>query len=238
MQTIIENFFSNNRDKIPNFERNLNPTSDWVQNASGIPYLVLDLPNVPYSKMLEEARSLDDLFIGHRDSSESNWGWSSLVIHGISSQHTDHYLSYPEYADLHMHEVPYTWTEIEDRCPVTVDFFKNQFPYSGYQRIRFMKLAPGGYILPHKDFDKTCLTAINLSLNNPENCEFAFNDHGIVPFSNTGSTIMIANGIQHSVWNRSNESRYHMIVHGWPGLSKKAEFDNLIVKSYLNTIGE
>ena len=180
--------------------------------------------------MLSEAMELDDLYVKHRSNDSS--GWASLCIHGITSQHTDHYAVYSEYANLTNEQVPYTWTEIQDRCPTTVDFFKNYFPFDVYHRIRFMRLDPGGYILPHSDSSDLGLRAVNISLNNPDGCDFVFENIGRVPFDNNGSILLIANGYTHSVWNRSNQTRYHLIVHGY---STTQSYYDLVVKSY-NTL--
>ena len=230
MQTTLETFFRENENIEYHYPKNENPTKDWIVNESNIPYLSLNLADVPYAAMLQEAQSVDHLFVPHRDS-ESHSGWSSLCIHGISSQHTDHFASYSEYAHLTNEQVPYSWTEIAEQCPVTVDFFKNHFPYDVYHRVRYMKLAPGGYITPHKDHPGICLNAVNMSLNNPENCKFVFSNHGVIPFKNEGSTFLIANGIEHSVWNNSNMPRYHIIVHGYPSI-KGSIFNQLVVDSF------
>lgn len=227
MQTILENFFSKNQKLEYQFKFNDELTADWILNRSHVPYLPLNLIDVPYQAMLAEAVALDDLFVKHR--SNDSQGWSSLTIHGISSQHTDHYAVYPEYAHLSNEQVPYTWTEIQDRCPVTVDYFKNHFPYNVYHRIRFMKLDPGGYILPHSDSPDLGLRAINFSLNNPDGCNFVFENLGTVPFKDSGSALLIANGHIHSVWNCSNEPRYHLIVHGY---ATTPTFYDLVVDSY------
>lgn len=226
-QTILDNFFARNSKLTFQFEYKEELTADWILNRSHIPYLSLNLSRVPYQEMLAEARNLDELFVKHR-SSDSD-GWSSLCIHGITSQHTDHYAVYPEYAHLANDLVPYTWTEIQDRCPITVDFFKNHFPYDVYHRIRFMKLNPGGYILPHSDSPDLSLRAVNFSLNNPEACNFVFEKYGFIPFRDSGSAFLVANGYQHSVWNLSNQPRYHIIVHGY---ATTQPFYDLVVDSY------
>lgn len=180
--------------------------------------------------MLREAKQLDDLYVSHRSNDSS--GWASLCIHGITSQHTDHYAVYPEYAHLTNEQVPYTWTEIQERCPYTVSFFKNQFPFDVYHRIRFMRLDSGGYILPHSDGTDLNLRAVNISLNNPYDCDFVFSNIGTVPFNDNGSIFLVANGYQHSVWNRSNFTRYHIIVHGY---ATTQPYYDLVTKSY-NTL--
>ena len=231
MQTELINFYEKNENIEYFFPKVENPSKHWIMEKSTIPYLLLDLPDAPYSEMLGEAQSLDHLFVSHRDS-ETHSGWSSLCVHGISSQHTNHYNVYPEYQHLTNEEVPYTWTEIQDRCPVTVNFFKNHFPYDVYHRVRYMKLAPGGYINPHRDHSEICLNAVNMSLNNPTGCKFVFENHGTIPFKDSGSTFLIANGIKHSVWNLSDVPRYHIIVHGYP-TSKSSIFNKLVVDSFL-----
>lgn len=214
-------------------EKSITELADWVIHKSHIPYLILPLTNVPYSQILAEAQSLDDLYVEHR--SNDSQGWASLCVHGISSQHTDHYAVYPTYQNLDNEHVPYCWTEIQDRCPTTVEYFKNTFPLDVYHRVRYMRLAPGGYIKPHSDSTDLGLRAINFSLNNPTECDFLFKDYGLVPFSNSGSAIMLANGYIHSVENRSTEYRYHLIVHGY-ATHKRHEYNQLIVNGYKSLV--
>lgn len=230
MRSILDNFFAEHQNKKYQFEFNKEVTANWILNNSYIPYLPLYLESVPYNKMLHEAKQLDDLYVPHR--SNDSLGWASLCIHGITSQHTDHYAIYPEFSALTNDQVPYNWTEIQERCPYTVNFFKHHFPYDVYHRVRFMRLDAGGYILPHSDSPDLRLRAVNISLNNPIGCDFVFEDIGTVPFTDTGSTFLIANGYRHSVWNRSNQTRYHIIVHGY---STTQSYYDLISKSY-NTL--
>ena len=226
MQQLLDNFFQTNQFKTFTHIPVQGVTADWIMHNSKIPYLPL-LLDAPYSEMLNEARALDELYVQHRGT-DSN-GWASLSVHGITSQHTDHYQTYPEYADLDNNSVPYCWTEVSDRCPATTAYFKNVFPYDVYHRVRFMRLSPGGYIVPHNDSTDLGLRAINISLNNPRHCDFVFDNIGCVPFRNTGSTILLANGYTHAVWNRSTEDRYHIIVHGY---STTDSFNDVLVKSY------
>ena len=230
MQTILSNFFAEHQNKKYQTEINQEATANWILTSSYIPYLPLYLESVPYHAMLLEAQALDALYVPHR--SNDSLGWASLCVHGITSQHTDHYAVYPEYSNLTNDQIPYTWTEIQDRCPVTIDFFKNYFPFDVYHRIRFMRLDPGGYILPHSDSSDLSLRAVNISLNNPIGCDFVFENIGTVPFADTGSTFLIANGYRHSVWNLSKQTRYHIIVHGYATTPK---YYNLVTKSY-NTL--
>jgi len=98
-----------------------------------------------------------------------------------------------------------------------------------------MKLSAGGYILPHSDSPDLGLRAVNISLNNPENCEFVFQGQGLVPLTDAGSVLMIANGYTHSVWNRSSEPRYHLIVHGY-ATDRYPQFQTWLIDSYRNQL--
>ena len=129
-------------------------------------------------------------------------------------------------------ELPWKWTEIAERCPVAYDYFKNHFPYQSYMRLRFMRLAPGGFIGPHHDATSYILGAVNISLNNPAGCEMVLKDVGVVPFKNTGSVINLNTSYEHMVWNQGTEPRYHMIVHGmW-----NYNWNNIVINSYKNVL--
>ena len=222
----LENFYNENVDKKPpyihkpKFESDFD-TYQWIINDSGFPYWEVPL-DIPYKEMYDEVLSIKDLFMDHRSNDPtqggySHDGWSSLTIHGISSGHTMNWDSYPEYAQLgDESKVPYKWTEISDLVPFTYKFLTQYFPHQSYMRVRFMKLKPGGYILPHRDREKKLLYPINIALNNPEGCEFVMEGMGIVPFE-PGKGFMVDVSNRHIVWNKSNEDRIHLIVHWWPG---------------------
>ena len=182
----------------------------WIMFQSGAPWLKLLGIDAPYRDMLSEAQNLKDRFVYHRNEEGCHRGWRSLAIHGIASDKTN----VPETYGLNPLEVRYSWTDIQDHCPITVDFFKNKFPYKSYQRLRFMLLEAGGYIMPHSDSSQCFLgAAINISLNNPPECRMT-TVNGTVPFLDSGSVIFFNNYYKHAVWNASNQDRYHIIVHG------------------------
>ena len=185
---------------------------DLINNNIKIPYISLNIKG-PWKEILQEAQALDNLFVNHRDDGQSK-GWSSLCVHGLGAQKTDSPDSYPEYKGIDYNDLPFDWTQIAPDCPVTVDYFSNIFPYERYDRLRFMRLAPGGYIVPHNDSQLHSLFAVNISLNNPDGCEMVLEDVGVVPFLDSGGAIAFNNSYNHMVWNQSLTPRYHMIVHG------------------------
>lgn len=194
---------------------------DWITNTNRTPYLELNL-NGPWKEMLEEAKSVDHMFVQHRGSYDHQ-GWSSLCVHGLGATITDAAGAYPEYRDIPDDQLNYHWTEVADLCPITTNFFKTSLPYQKYLRVRFMRLAPSGYISPHHDSTSFRLLAVNISLNNPNGCTMVQKGVGIVPFKDEGSIFLFNNSYEHIVWNQSNEVRYHMVVHGtygmgWPTL--------------------
>ena len=109
-----------------------------IVNESGLPWLDLDI-DVPHEEMLQEAISLKDKFVKHRDedngSGYSHKGWRSLCLHGIDAYKTNHFVQYGYNSN---DETPYTWTDICSKCPVTKEFFQAYFPYDTYYRVRFM----------------------------------------------------------------------------------------------------
>jgi hypothetical protein len=201
--------------------------ANWILNHSQAPWLEILGIDAPYAEMHNEARALKDMFVLHRV--KQSKGWRSLAVHGISATVVD----VPEVYELNPAQVKYDWTEIQDRCPITVEFFKEVFPNTQYHRVRYMLMEPGGYIEPHTDIDKNWLgVAVNISLNNPDNCR-VITEHGTVPFKNTGSIFLFNNYYQHAVHNDSNTDRFHMIVHRVCGNS---EWNKLVVKSYVNAL--
>ena len=201
----------------PNFQTEFN-RYQWLQNESGVPYWEIPMDGLPYKEMLSEAQELKSLFVDHRANDPSQMGashngWASLTIHGISSQHTMNWDSYDEYKSLGDEKlVPYDWTEISDRIPKTIEYFKDVFPHESYTRVRFMLLKAGGYVLPHRDRDHKLLFPINIALNNPEGCNFIMENQGIVPFKE-GKGFLLDLSNRHAVWNDSKEDRIHLIVH-------------------------
>jgi hypothetical protein len=196
--------------------------SEWMFRHSHVPYLRMDI-QLPYAEILAEARNVRHRFVRHREGDGE--GWMSLCIHGMSAEQTDA----PNMYGYDHETAPYRWTDIADLCPVTTDYFKNQFPFQFYHRLRFMLLEPGGYIVPHSDNQTSNLgAATNISLNNPAGCKFV-TERGLIPFSNDGSVMLFNNHYQHVVYNDSDEDRIHIIVHGaWDG----RHWNPIIARSY------
>jgi Aspartyl/Asparaginyl beta-hydroxylase len=218
----LASFAATWRNHVPNFA--VSDPSDSLCISKTLGYLPLHLGyEIPHAAMLEEAKRLSDFFVLHR-SAEHHKGWRSLCIHGLSSQHT---LGHKDYGyDSHL-DAPYSWTDICKFCPITYEFFKEIFEYESYERIRFMLLEPGGFTLPHIDVPWTQLAPINIALNAPDGCEFVMQNWGTIPFP-SGAANILAIGHPHAVWNRSNEPRFHIIVHG----IKKQIWQHRIIDSY------
>lgn len=224
------NFFDQHRNSqfqfppVPAEFQDMHSQANWIIFKSGIPYLPLTIEG-PWQEMYAEALALDNEFVTHRSDGE---GWSSLSIHGLSAKQTLSHDEYPEYANTCIDQAPYAWTEIQDRCPVTVNFFKKQFPFTRYYRVRYMRLAPGGTIPPHSDGPGNRMLAVNFALNQPAGCEMVMENVGVVPFKDTGGAIAFNNTRNHAVQNLSLTPRYHIIAHGlWDH-----RYSRLLVNSY------
>ena len=101
-----------------------------------------------------------------------------------------------------------------------------------------MLLEPGGYILPHQDRkdEEKRLSVCNISLNNPEGCNFIFKDHGRVPFEDTGSAFLMDISNVHAVYNNSDKPRIHMIIHYELG-RRVRDFFYVLRQSYFTNQG-
>lgn len=182
----------------------------WVVMESGWPCFKLSaLDNQPWKEMYKEAEALADKFYVHRETYGK--GWRSLTLHGLNEDTQ----SLDSYGDRKESIKQLDWTWVADECPVTKKFLTDVWPAEFLNRVRFMLLEPGGYILPHQDRsdEEKRLSVCNISLNNPEGCKFVFKDHGRVPFDDNGSAFLMDISNVHAVYNNSDKPRIHMIIH-------------------------
>jgi hypothetical protein len=170
--------------------------------------------NFDTNLLLTECRSVDHLYFDHRSQDKKKGyghrGWQSLTLHGIDKHKTEHYT---KYGFTTLEEANYHWTDVCELVP-NLHKFLSSLPYKLFDRVRIMRLAPGGYIMPHTDNkNQRAFSPLNIAINNPEGCNFIFKDKGLVPFV-TGTGMILDVGREHIVINNSNEVRYHIIVHG------------------------
>ena len=184
---------------------------NWTITESGWPWFKLSsLDDQPWKEMQAEAEALLEHFKPHRE--DYGHGWSSLTLHGLN----DDTQSLNQYSDNRKETLDQlSWTWVADSCPVTKKFLTDVWPAEYLNRVRFMLLEPGGYILPHQDrpSDQKRLSICNISLNMPEGCEMVMKDQGRIPFNDSGSAMLVDISNEHAVWNRSNKPRIHMIIH-------------------------
>jgi hypothetical protein len=117
--------------------------------------------------------------------------------------------------------------------PETIKYFCTMWPQTMFARLRVMLLEPGGYVSIHSDTDQSMLTAINIAITQPEDCNFYVEKHGIIPFEE-GSAFWIDIGNRHCVVNDSKQNRYHIILHQE---IETEEFKNLVTRSYHKIYG-
>lgn len=194
---------------------------DWIRTQSGLPWLPLQI-SLPAETILKEIANIQDLLITHRDDYAEHRGWKSFCIHGKSYDATREDSYYSDHR-------PYDWTnEAREHMPMTVDYFQNIWPGSGYQRIRVMLLEPGGYIALHKDTEDPGLRPINIAITHPTSCDFVMERYGCIPFE-AGSAFWLDNSNRHTVFNHSNQRRWHIIVHQ---SFDNIKYQNQVVSSY------
>lgn len=200
-----------------------NPSAnfDWIRTQSGLPWLPLTL-SVPYTQILSEINNIEPLLSLHREEYNEHKGWKSFCIHGKSFDSTRE--------DAHYNNVcNHDWTpEAEKLMPVTVEYFKTRWPANQFSRLRVMLLEPQGYISIHKDNNIAELAPINIAITQPEGCNFVIEKKGTVPFV-PGQAIWMDVSGNHTVFNNSNQRRWHIIVHQ---SFDNIDFQNEVVKSY------
>ena len=206
----------------------------WIVMESGWPYFHLSaLDNQPWQEMYKEAEALSDKFYTHREDTYGK-GWKSLTLHGVNDD-TQSLNTYGDRQDT-LNQLDWTW--VANECPVTKKFLTDVWPAEFLNRVRFMLLEPGGYILPHQDREdhEKRLSVCNISLNNPEGCNFALKDKGRVPFKDEGSAFLMDISNVHSVWNTSDKPRIHMIIHYELG-RRVRDFFYVLRESYFTNRG-
>tara|TARA_B100000768_G_scaffold175583_1_gene187188 strand:+ start:1544 stop:2302 length:759 start_codon:yes stop_codon:yes gene_type:complete len=199
---------------------------DYIMDNTCVPWVHVPEIDIPWKEIHKEAMHLLDTecFTTHR--AVGSGGWMSLCIHGMSSVHTNCPEDYgmPDEAE---HELS-DWTDISKFCPITKEWMQDNMLYGNFSRVRFMCLLPGGWIMPHRDTDQLKkLGATNVAINNPDGCGLVMEEYGTMPFT-PGSVFKINTGHFHSVWNRSDEPRMHMIFDGGPN----DDFKRLVNKNY------
>ncbi len=207
----------------------------WALSKSGLPWLELDL-KFPFQEMLREAKAVLHRFVAHRDRKDGydSEGWSAVCLHGISAEKTRDFRAYGYASD---EEVPYHWTDVADLCPITTHFFRDVYPCPKYYRLRYVKIAPGGFILPHVDRKESMLWETNFALQNPVGHFFKMEGHGCIPYRD-GSAFILDVSRRHAVVNLSDEDRIHMIVHGSPLRTEGwQEMIDRSFEKYLSSLG-
>ena len=197
----------------------------WIMNNPDFAWVELDLP-IPY--ISHEIHQAESFYVPHREGESE--GWDSCCIHGIETWATQ---NWPEYVSEENNNT-YKWTELSSLTPQVTKFWK-EFPAEKYKRVRFMKLAPGGYIAPHSDapgrgyipgepidYDPLELGCpVNVAITHPVNCHMVLENFGVVPFK-PEKAFLINIRHKHAVINFSSKERVHMIGFGVYGKCKEA----------------
>lgn len=226
----VEEFYESNKNITWRLSPSYNQIEDiFVDDTVGWIKVKKDIGSI--SSWEEEASLINNYYVKHRKGSYDHSGWLSCCLHGLSIFNT-------EFTEDNLN---YDWTELADRCPFIVNFWK-QFPVERFKRLRFMKLEPKGYINIHNDLPENGkhfklkeidplnnTVAVNLAITNPSNCFMVIEKNGIVPWS-PGDIYIINNTKNHCVINNSDQPRIHMIAECVIG-NKLNEFIGLIKDS-------
>ena len=206
----------------------------WILKGGHGDWLKLNL-SVPVEHFLEDELLASSSYVNHRDAATgegTHRGWSSCTLHGISVEKTNHWTTYG-----YKSEPKYNWTELGEKTK-HVKKFCETLPFERFVRVRFMRLAAGGYITPHDDnsdevnwdYVWQLPLPINIAIDHPSSCFMTVENSGVVPFKN-GDAYIVNILKTHSVINFSSQDRKHIIIHGVVG-NRKEEYCKLIADSY------
>lgn len=207
----------------------------WILQGGAGAWIELDL-HIDYKKFFDEYNTVKDMFVPHRDNSTGEGthdGWEACTLHGIEWDKTNVWEIYD-----YDNEPEYKWTAAGVKCNEIQKFF-NSLPCQSFARIRFMKLAGGGWISPHNDKPDSAINwntifehplPINIAVDHPHNCHMIVKDNGIVPFAN-GKAFLVNIFNDHSVINWGSQDRIHIIGHLLVG-NKKSEYCTMLANSY------
>lgn len=224
MNTQLEQFITQNTGTQWSYPHPVPPNlwqSDW-------PWAPM-LPQHHFDEeaIMGELASIDHHFVEHRAGdkihSYGHHGWFSLVLHGSHPHQTEHW---DRYGHTSQEEARYHWTEVGDEAPLLSQFVK-ALPFTDHGRVRIMRLAPGGHIMPHSDGRGRIFGPYNFALTNPPGCQFVVEGRGVVPFR-PGLGFFVDIGRRHALVNRSDQPRYHLIVHGRPTINVHQAVTNTI----------
>ena len=233
-------FYNDNKDKswkLPPIPDNLKTNYEiarWIFTQN-IGWLKIDI-DFDLNGWKKDIENINDYFVPHRN--QESEGWRSCCIHGLGIDKTENSVAYGFEDEMN---APYGWTELSEKTPHVVDFFKNIFPCDSYKRIRFMELLPNGYIQEHGDvpdeFEETddldpmdFGIPLNIAVIHPDNCFMPFKEKGILPYKE-GEMYIPNVAEKHAFLNFSNTRRIHIIADCIPG-SKKEQYAELLVRSY------
>jgi len=177
--------------------------------VSSLPFLKLPIP-IPHHEIYDEAARLLPFFVSHRANA---YKWKSLCLWGLSHAHTGVPEDYGMIESDELEDEYMDWTDMAKFCPTTKRWLENDFGHRNFTRVRFMLIAPGGYIAPHNDTDHQELVAINIALNQPYECNFIINTYGSIPLD-PGDIFLFNNSYDHAILNESTVPRIHMIIYG------------------------
>ena len=240
MDNATINFYNENKNKnwrLPEIPSNLKTNYEiarWIFTQN-IGWIKIDL-EFDLNGWKQDIENIKDYFVPHRN--QESKGWRSCCIHGLGIEKTENSVAYGYNDETN---APYDWTELADKAPHVVAFFKNVFPCDSYKRIRFMELEPGGYIQEHGDVpddfeSETDLDPmdfgipLNIAVIHPAECYMTFKNKGVLPYKE-GEMYIPNVAEKHAFLNFSEQRRIHIIADCIPG-SKKDQYVDLLVRSY------
>lgn len=179
------------------------------------------------ASVLAEARREGECFVQHYAVYNRRKSWTALALRGYGDEG---FIEKPaemskgwkaEHPELL--RASCAWTKVAERCPASVRTAGTALTLGAeLERVRFMRLAPGGELSRHADITNRDagladgkLARLHIPLESAEGCRFfAWDDRGKrhEAFLAPGSLWYLDQRRPHAVMNRSEQERIHLVI--------------------------
>jgi hypothetical protein len=206
----------------------------FILKGSQLPYIVLD-KTFDANRVKTELQAVEDknLFVRYHqkyDTTETK-DWYASALYGVSA--TNPWNIHSQITDAHKKSAVYQWTETSDQMPYFMNLLDEVLGLPNVTRSLIFKLAPGGYVEPHRDIplaEGHQMMQVSFHVQWPEGATWYLEgaENGVYP--TVEGTIAIHSSIaEHAIINNSNQPRYFI----WAFAEFDDKFKELVINSYL-----
>jgi hypothetical protein len=209
---------------------------NFILNGSQLPYLVLD-KTFDAARVKSELAEVEkkDLFVQYyqKYDTTNTKDWYASALYGISAKNP--WNAHGNVSDAHKLSTEYEWTETAHTMPYFMSVLEDVLGTDNVTRSLIFKLAPGGYVEPHRDIPLEQgykMLQVSFHVQWPEGATWYLEGtkDGVYP-TKEGTVAMHSSIARHAIVNNSTEPRYFI----WAFNKHTTEFKRLVIDSYLKT---